>query len=88
MNAAVKNGDVLSPAEAAIRAGRSEATILRWVREGRLPAIRDRIRRTLRIQAADLDALLGDPVPAATPPAATASTPPAATPAKRSRTDW
>lgn len=48
----------LTPAEAAARAGRSEHTILRWVRDSRLPAKRDPITRHIRIRVADLDRLL------------------------------
>lgn len=52
---------LLTPAEAAVRADRSEATIRRWVRTRVLPG--RRVGAALRIPLGDLDQLLrGTPV--------------------------
>ena len=63
MTATENAADVwLSPAEAAVRAGRSESTILKWLRgtPPRLPSIRDRVNGSrLRIRLSDLEKLLG-----------------------------
>lgn len=56
----------LNPAEAAVRAKRSEYTVLRWVRDGVIPAEavrRDRLTRRLSIRADALDAVTaGEPI--------------------------
>ena len=49
----------LNPAEAAVKAKRSENTILRWIRDGLLPCSRDKLTRRISVRASDLDAVLG-----------------------------
>lgn len=66
MNATNEQAEtMLTPAEAAVRAKRSEYTLLRWIRDKRLAATRDPVNGRIRIRAADLDALLaGEPAAA------------------------
>jgi excisionase family DNA binding protein len=47
---------MVSPAEAAAMWSVDRETILRWIRDGKLPAVR-LSRRVIRIRVADLDAL-------------------------------
>jgi excisionase family DNA binding protein len=55
----------LSPADVAAELGVSKDTVLRWIRDGKLPAARLGYR-TLRIRRQDLDAFLRSP-PATAP---------------------
>jgi excisionase family DNA binding protein len=57
----VENSAELTPTEAALMCGRSEWTILRWVKDGKLSAVR-RLNR-IYLRRADVEKLLtGSPV--------------------------
>ena len=59
-NAGVKVGEVMSPATTATILGVTVATVRRWVREGRLGAVRVSPRVTF-IRRDELDAFLASP---------------------------
>jgi hypothetical protein len=51
-------GAFLSPTEAGVRMGKCDASVRRYIRDGRLKATRDPLTGRLKIRAADVDALL------------------------------